>query len=84
MSPSPGALTMHSGRILKLLETRLLAGDSAGEPGIVTLARKGQVLVATRAGSLEIVRAQFEGKKALTAAELLNGRSLKEGDRLGG
>jgi methionyl-tRNA formyltransferase len=83
LSPRPGALTTCRGRILRLLETLPLAEDSGLEPGTVSITSEKRIRVATRAGSLEILRAQFEGKKPLSAIELLNGRSLANGDRLG-
>jgi methionyl-tRNA formyltransferase len=39
--------------------------------------------VATGAGTLELVNAQLEGKKALMAQDLINGRVLVEGLVLG-
>ena len=45
-------------------------------------ASDGEILVATGDGSVEVLRAQLEGKKELGAADLLNGRALGEGDCL--
>ncbi len=83
LSPKPGALTTCRGRVLRVLETLPLAEDSGDKPGTVSITTERRIRVATRAGSLEISRAQFDGKRALNANELINGRSLASGDRLG-
>jgi len=83
MSPSPGALTTCRGRLLRILEARPLASDSEGEPGSVTITHDRRIFVATRAGSLEVIRAQLEGKRPLAAHELINGRALLANDQLG-
>ena len=83
MSPSPGAITSCRGRLLRILEAKPLASDSGGEPGCVTLTHDRRILVATRAGSLELICAQLEGKRPLVAHNLINGRAVLAHDRLG-
>jgi methionyl-tRNA formyltransferase len=84
LSPAPGALTQCRGRILRLLETRPLARDSVGAAGTVTLTPERHILVSTRAGSLQVLRAQLEGKKPQEARDLINGRTIVQDDLLGG
>jgi methionyl-tRNA formyltransferase len=42
-----------------------------------------RALIATGSGTLELISAQLEGKKALMAVDLINGRVLVEGLVLG-
>ena len=42
-----------------------------------------RLIVGCGSGSLAIVRAQLEGRKAQDARELFNGRAVKLGQRLG-
>jgi methionyl-tRNA formyltransferase len=51
-------------------------------PGTVSILGK-RALVATGQGQLELLNAQVEGKKALMAVDLINGRVLTEGLQLG-
>lgn len=82
LSPLPGALTKCRGRVLKILETLPLTDDLGLQPGVVTVFGSKRILISTLSGSLELIRAQFEGKKPLGAVELINGRSITSGDRL--
>jgi len=84
LSPQPGAITQCRGKLLRILEAQALADSSGAEPGTVTLSPEKRILIATRAGSLELLRGQFEGKKPLGARDLINGRALVSNDRLGG
>lgn len=70
LSPFPGAWCEVAGERLKLLRSRLAAGEGA----------PGQVLhgltIACGSGSVEITLAQREGKKPSPAADLLRGLTL--------
>lgn len=83
MSPWPGAWTTLSGKTLKLLKAAHLPGDArAAAPGTIVLADKSGVVVATGNGLLNLVTVQAEGKKAMGAADWVNGRGVSVGDRL--
>jgi methionyl-tRNA formyltransferase len=84
MAPRPGAHTRVRGKRLRLARARVSDQTLAAEPGRVGLGIGRELLVATGAGTLEILRAQLEGKKELDAGDLLNGRSLGPDDLLGG
>jgi methionyl-tRNA formyltransferase len=56
---------------------------AAGPPGTVVTAGKQGIEVACGAGTLRILRAQVEGRKALGAAELVAGRAVVAGAVLG-
>jgi len=83
LSPAPGALTSRQGRILRVLETFPRADSLGLLPGTVQVTSDRRVLISTLDSSLELIHAQFEGKKPLPAAQLVNGRSLCSGDLLG-
>jgi methionyl-tRNA formyltransferase len=85
MTSWPGAFTKVDGKLLKVLGTRV--ADEAGAeaaPGTIVAADRGHVRVACGEGAIEILRAQVEGRKALPAADLVAGRTLREGTVLGG
>jgi methionyl-tRNA formyltransferase len=84
MTSWPGAFTTTQGKVLKVLESRVGAGEGqAGPPGTVMTAGKQGIEVACSAGTLRILRAQVEGRKPLGAAELSGGRSVTAGMVLG-
>jgi methionyl-tRNA formyltransferase len=84
MAPRPGAFTLVGGKVLRLHEARPIAGPMPldATPGTLSILGK-RALVATGQGSLEVLSAQVEGKKALMAVDLINGRVLTEGLVLG-
>jgi len=82
LSPRPGARALLHGRMLKLLEAEVTEGQGMGEPGTILHADKAGILVQAGSGCFKLLRAQPEGKKALSASELVNGRFLAAGQRL--
>ena len=83
MTPWPSAFTTSGGKMLKVLATRRSNLGSSEPPGTIVAADTSGVLVACGPGVLEITRAQVEGKKALDARDLVSGRTLVRGARLG-
>lgn len=84
MTSWPGAFTTAQGKTLKVLETRLGVEDGeAGAPGTVVSAGKGGIEVACGRGTVRLLRAQLEGKKALGATDLVGGRAIAAGMVLG-
>ncbi|MEB2313621.1 MAG: methionyl-tRNA formyltransferase [Sorangiineae bacterium] len=83
LSPRPGARTTLGGKRLLLHAARLDDEPVAGPPGSVGIGSRRQVLVATGAGSVELVRVQLEGRTAVPAEALIHGRALRAGDVLG-
>jgi methionyl-tRNA formyltransferase len=84
MQPWPGAFTRIGTKLLKVLTTRSSVyqrGDAA--PGTVVAADASGVLIACADGTIEIVRGQMEGKKAVSGRDLVMGRALSPGQRLG-
>jgi methionyl-tRNA formyltransferase len=87
MSPWPGAFTGARGRTVKVHAARVLGQvEHAGrrpQPGEVVVADKAHVIVACGEGSVDLVRVQPEGKRAMTGSEWATGRGVTEGDILG-
>jgi methionyl-tRNA formyltransferase len=83
MTPWPGAFTEVGEKLLKVLATRLSDFRTDAAPGTIVAADTNGVLVACAGGTIEIVRAQVEGRKALAARELVVGRTMSTGMRLG-
>jgi methionyl-tRNA formyltransferase len=84
MAPRPGAFTLLGGKVLRIHDARPLPGPMpvAAIPGTISILGK-RALIATGSGTLELVNAQLEGKKALMAQDLINGRVLVDGSVLG-
>lgn len=72
LSPFPGAWTMMAGERLKI--TRAQNHDASGEPG----RHLGDFRIACGSGAVEVIEAQRQGKKNMTAEDLLRGLSLPD------
>lgn len=72
LSPFPGAWTLVKGERVKLLRSRL--ADGQGAPGQVLAG----FTVACGTGAVEVLEAQREGKRPMSAAEVLHGLSLPD------
>ena len=83
MTPWPSAFTSAGSKLLKVLATRHSTLTSGEPPGTIVAADSSGVLVACGDGVLEVLRAQLEGRKPLEARELVAGRTLVQGARLG-
>ncbi|HEU4409643.1 MAG TPA: methionyl-tRNA formyltransferase [Polyangiaceae bacterium] len=85
LHPWPGAHSPLKGKSFKLLQTARTseAPEPGAPPGSVHLVGKKRVLVACGEGFVEIVRGQLEGRKALSAVDLIGGRTFSPGDRFG-
>ncbi|MDQ7080433.1 MAG: methionyl-tRNA formyltransferase [Paracoccaceae bacterium] len=77
LSPFPGAWCEQGGTRLKLLLSRVSAGN--GAPGTVL---DDSLTVACGEGAVQLLRLQRAGRGAMEAAEFLRGTPLKAGDRL--
>jgi methionyl-tRNA formyltransferase len=84
MNPWPGAQTTLRAKLLKVHRTRVSdAARPGAQPGEVILADKSRVLVACGEGAVELVTVQLEGKRAMSAPDLVMGRAIAQGDILG-
>jgi methionyl-tRNA formyltransferase len=75
-NPWPVAETRFQGEPLKLLEARALDRTAAAAPGTPLAATRDGIDIATGNGVLRILRLQVAGRRAQSAAEFINGRSL--------
>lgn len=83
MTSWPGAYTHAGGKLFKVLATGRGSDTSAAAPGTVVVADKKGLEVACGQGTIRILRGQLEGKKALSAQELVSGRAVTLGLVLG-
>jgi methionyl-tRNA formyltransferase len=83
MTPWPGAFTFWQGQSLKVIRARVMDGRlPAGDPGEVVAV--GDVpVVLTQNGGLALQEIQLAGKRAMTIADFLRGRSELMGSKLG-
>jgi methionyl-tRNA formyltransferase len=82
--PWPGTFTSLSGKNLKVLKVALIAGDGTTAAGAGTISiRERRLFVSTGDGELELLTVQPEGKKPITARDLINGTPGLDGSRLG-
>jgi methionyl-tRNA formyltransferase len=81
LSPHPGAWTLHQGLQLKVFRSRPAAAEE-GRPGTV-LRADDALTVACGEGAVELLEVQFEGKRRMSASDLLRGYSIEIGDVLG-
>lgn len=82
LSPRPGAFTTYRGKQLRITRTSKVSAAPPLAPGELRVERPG-VLIGTGAGALELKFAQVEGRRELPVLELVNGRALVDGERLG-
>lgn len=84
MHPWPVAFTLWNGQPLKVWWAEPLVEEVSDQaPGTVVALQKDGIVVATGAGCLKLTDLQPAGKKRLTAEQLINGRQIHVGDRLG-
>ena len=72
LSPFPGAWCEIAGERVKLLRSRLAAGTAA--PGT----HLGNFRIACGTGAIDVLQAQRQGKRAMSADEILRGMDLPE------
>ena len=82
-APWPGAFTdlqVDTQKTLKIHAATL--SEETGEPGIVLKAEGQTLQIGCGTGSLYITQLQREGSRPMSAADFLNGQSLRTGDSL--
>lgn len=82
MSPSPAAYCALAGNVFNIYKAALCTEEYAGQAGdVVASDKRSGVVVACASGAVRILSAQPSGGKILSAADLVNGRKIKAGDR---
>lgn len=79
-SPQPAAYCIFCGAPLNILDCEICEGE--GEAGEVISCAKGKIAVACGEKAINILKLQPSGGRVMTAAEYLNGRKIKAGDKL--
>lgn len=79
MSPSPAAFALFDGGAVNLLKAEPCGGE--GECGTVLSADKNGIVIACGVGAVKVTKLQFAGGKPLSAADAVNGRKIKAGDK---
>ena len=82
MNPAPLAYCLLNGVRLNVHRAVLCDGDRPGTPGAIAAADKNGIVAECARGAFRILVAQLAGGKPLSAADLVNGRKIKAGDRL--
>ncbi|TBR17492.1 methionyl-tRNA formyltransferase [bacterium] len=78
----PFAFTYYKGKILKIYESSVLAGEGFS-PGVIMDISKNGITVSTGKGSFLIKELQLEGKRHMHAEEFIAGHKLSIGEKLG-
>ncbi len=81
--PWPGSFTEMNGKLLKVLEATAAQSDPGAPAGKVLSLPDGRVGVASGAGVLVLHRLQLEGRRPVSASELIRGYPGLVGSRLG-
>lgn len=83
LSPRPNAIChlQKNGMLLKIHKASFIAGDFAGANGEI-IAIKPNLLVRVADGALSLMEIQPEGKRTMSASDIINGRVLALGDLL--
>ena len=80
MNPEPYAFCVQNGTVLNIL--RATPTEAEGETGTVVCADKRGIVVACGSGAIRIEELQPAGGKVMKAADFVNGRKIKAGDKL--
>ncbi len=80
-NPWPIAYTIYGGKRFKLYKAMPHSGKAV--PTSQLKVEKNRIYFGCKDGAVEIIEAQLEGGKRLTAAQLVGGRLITDGDKLG-
>lgn len=80
--PQPGAHTTYNGKMVRIFDARLQAGNSSAPAGQVTAIGAEDITIALNGGTLTAKKLRGEGAK-ISGAEFSKQAGLKAGDRLG-
>ena len=84
LSPLPLAVTtLPDGKLLKIVSAKVSDCSKKGRPGEILSLDGGKITVACKEGALDLLTLVPEGKKKMSAQDLINGRRVKVGDLLG-
>lgn len=81
LHPWPHAFTFLNGRRYIVLRSKAIAGGALDEPGTIIEASGERLRVAAGGGALDLLELQLEGKRPMTARDLLAGHRIAPGSR---
>lgn len=82
-TPWPGTYTHIDGKVLKVLEAKVITASDSAECGKVISADAKGIKVACKEGCLVFTRVQLEGKKRMDVRDFLLGYKIENGTILG-
>ena len=81
--PWPGAFTTLNGKLLKIWQADVLAGENAAAPGTITGVTDEGIEISAGGGTLLAKTIQLPGKKRVAVQDYLKGNSIEKGTVLG-
>lgn len=79
----PGAFTFVNGKLLKIIETRIVNKPAPGMPGEITDISKSGICVCTGKGCVLITKVKPESKNTMNAFDYANGAKIKPQSLMG-
>jgi methionyl-tRNA formyltransferase len=79
LSPAPCAYTYLQGKMLKLVQTKVLSDRPSPGPGVIDTDARSYLHFGCGDGTLAVVSLQLEGKKRMPVAEFLKGYRFEAG-----
>ncbi|MBR5520053.1 MAG: methionyl-tRNA formyltransferase, partial [Clostridia bacterium] len=83
LTPALSVSTTFRGKSVKITAVHPTDAGAKGEPGEIIAADKAGITVATADGALVVTELAPEGKRAMAAADFINGRQVKIGEFFG-
>jgi methionyl-tRNA formyltransferase len=83
-TPWPGAYSTFRSRTLQIVHAAVDEAGGHAAPGTLRPEKRRLFVACGESTSLELLEVQLEGKKRMSAADFLNGYSVKSGEILGG
>ncbi len=79
----PTAYTLINGKMIKIIETRVIEQKNANDSGVITSINKDGIEISCSQGSLLITEVKPESKGIMHARDYANGAKLKIGQKIG-
>ncbi len=78
LSPYPGAWTTLQGKVLKILQSRIVSTPiSPDHPGMLVVEGHIELKISTNDGYIQVLALQLEGKKRMETPDFLRGNPIK-------
>lgn len=83
LTPWPSAYTNWNGKVMKIWDAQVVAGESKAAPGTIVKIEKDAFYVQTGENFLKVCELQIPGKKRMDAGAFMRGYQVNEGVVLG-